>query len=105
MPSGSLSDDYHWRVNTSDANTWTWSTSFNGFINLITSTNTQAVVTVNYHGSGTPEEAAGLVAYLNSAVGSMLPSEGRTIPSRTSLCRIPGYWASLRFASEPERWQ
>ena len=45
MPGGSLSDDYHWRVNTSDANTWTWATSFNGFINLITSANTQAVVT------------------------------------------------------------
>src|SRR4051812_5989733 len=68
VPGGSLSDEYHWRVNKSLANNWTWSTAFNGFIKLITGVGAQPMVTVNY-GSGTPEEAAGLVAYLNASVG------------------------------------
>ncbi|HEY4246802.1 MAG TPA: immunoglobulin domain-containing protein, partial [Lacunisphaera sp.] len=95
VPGGSLSDEYHWRINKSLANTWTWSTAFNGFINLITSTNAQPVVTVNY-GSGTPEEAAGLVAYLNASVGSSTAiggTDGTGFAMQDS-----GYWAALRAA-------
>ncbi len=98
VPGGSLSDDYHWRVNTSDANTWNWPTSFNGFINLITSANTQAVVTVNY-GSGTPEEAAGLVAYLNASVGSNVTIGGTDNSLAHFAMQNSGYWASMRAAS------
>src|SRR4051812_17165245 len=32
VPGGSLSDEYHWRINKSLANTWTWATAFPGFI-------------------------------------------------------------------------
>ena len=110
VPGGSLSDEYHWRINKSLDNTWLWSASFGdypavnspnlptgkGFINLITSTNTQPVVTVNY-GSGTPEEAAGLVAYLNASVGSNVTiggTDGLGVAMQNS-----GYWASLRAAN------
>ncbi|MEO6992138.1 MAG: FG-GAP-like repeat-containing protein [Lacunisphaera sp.] len=95
VPGGSLSDEYHWRINKSLANTWSWATAFNGFINLITSTNTQPVVTVNY-GSGTPEEAAGLVAYLNASVGSSAPIGG--MDGTGFGMQDSGYWASLRAA-------
>jgi alpha-L-arabinofuranosidase len=69
VPGGSLSDEYHWRVNKTLSNTWTWSSHFGKFVNLIANLGANAMVTVNY-GTGTPEEAAGLVAYLNSPVGS-----------------------------------
>ncbi|MEN9402382.1 MAG: Intracellular exo-alpha-L-arabinofuranosidase 2, partial [Verrucomicrobiota bacterium] len=66
IPGGSLSDEYHWRTNTTLANTWTWSAHFPAFINVITALNAQTYATVNY-GTGTPEEAAALVAYLNAS--------------------------------------
>ena len=95
VPGGSLSDEYHWRVNKALANTWTWATGFNGFINLITSAGVQPMVTVNY-GSGTPEEAAGLVAYLNASLGSNIAiggTDGTGFAMQDS-----GYWAALRAA-------
>ena len=36
FPGGSLSDDYHWATNTTDANTWQWATSFGMFANVAT---------------------------------------------------------------------
>ena len=36
LPGGSLSDEYHWRTNTSLAHTWTWASGFNKFADLIT---------------------------------------------------------------------
>lgn len=95
VPGGSLSDEYHWRTNTSLANTWTWSTSFNGFGKLITGLNAQAFVTVNY-GTGTPEEAAALVAYANAATSSTV-SIGTDAKSYN--WQTAGTWAGLRAAS------
>src|SRR6478736_5272580 len=76
IPGGSLSDEYHWNLNKSinrdvpgQNNSWTWSSGFNQFANLITGIGGQTYVTVNY-GSGTPEEAAAWVAYANAATGS-----------------------------------
>src|ERR1017187_9411439 len=94
-PGGSLSDDYHWASNTTDANTWTWQTSFASFVQVATNVGAQAIITVNY-GSGTPNEAAAWVAYAN----------GRTT-NTTSLGVDPAgvnwqtvaYWASLRAAA------
>ena len=60
FPGGSVADDYHWASNTTDTNTWTWSTSFSDFIQIATNTGAQAMITVNY-GSGTPAEAAAWV--------------------------------------------
>ena len=60
FPGGSSADDYHWASNTSDTNTWTWSTSFADFIHIATNAGAQAMITVNY-GSGSPPEAAAWV--------------------------------------------
>ncbi len=116
IPGGSLSDEYHWIENKSIAtnqttntpildsnnnptlNSWTWSTSFAGFINELLNTNTRAMVTVNY-GSGTPEEAAGLVAYLNSAVGSNVTIGGTDGTSQKVPMQNSGHWAGIRAAS------
>jgi alpha-L-arabinofuranosidase len=95
LPGGSLSDEYHWRTNTTLTNTWTWVSGFNSGTALVTGLNAQAIVTVNY-GTGTPEEAAAWVAYANAA------------PSRTVSigADAKGYnwqtaadWANLRGAS------
>jgi len=64
FPGGSLSDEYHWRTNTTLNNTWTWATSFDAFANVAQVINAQAVITVNY-GTGTPQEAADWVQYAN----------------------------------------
>jgi len=63
FPGGSASDDYHWESNTSDANTWTWATSFTNFAPVAVNIGAQVVITANY-GTGTPAEAA---AWVNNA--------------------------------------
>jgi hypothetical protein len=64
FPGGSAADDYHWASNTTDTNTWTWSTSFADFVHIATNAGAQAMITVNY-GSGSPQEAA---AWVRSAI-------------------------------------
>ena len=64
FPGGSLSDDYHWATNTTDGNTWTWSTSFDQFAQVATAIGAQVSVTADY-GSGTPAEAAAWVQESN----------------------------------------
>ncbi|HWA24127.1 MAG TPA: hypothetical protein VG734_00525 [Lacunisphaera sp.] len=95
VPGGSLSDEYHWRVNKSLANTWTWATGFNGFTNLITGLGAQAFVTVNY-GTGTPEEAAAWVAYANatSANSATIGTDSKGYDWQNA-----GTWVALRAAA------
>jgi alpha-L-arabinofuranosidase len=75
IPGGSQSDEYHWRLNkginntTGALNNWTWFTGTDGFTKIIATLGAQAFVTANY-GSGTPEEAAAWVAYLNAPTNS-----------------------------------
>src|SRR6185436_3792703 len=64
FPGGSTSDDYHWAINRSGTNTFTWATSFTDFAIAVTNLGAQAIVTVNY-GGGTPEEAAAWVRHSN----------------------------------------
>jgi len=64
FPGGSLSDTYHWKTNTTDGNTWTWTTSFDTFAGVAKGVSAQAFITVNY-GSGNSAEAAQWVAYSN----------------------------------------
>ncbi len=64
FPGGSLSDDYHWATNTTDSNTWQWSTSFDQFAQVATAVSAQVFVTADY-GSGTPAEAAAWVQESN----------------------------------------
>ncbi|HJQ24561.1 MAG TPA: BACON domain-containing carbohydrate-binding protein [Blastocatellia bacterium] len=65
FPGGSLSDEYHWRTNTTLNNTWTWATGFDAFATVAQAINAQAVITANY-GTGTPQEAADWVQYANA---------------------------------------
>lgn len=64
FPGGSLSDDYHWATDTTDANTWTWANSFGNFAQIAANLGAQAIITVNY-GTGTSNEAAGWVRSSN----------------------------------------
>ena len=64
FPGGSLSDEYHWATNTTDSNTWQWSTSFDMFASVARSVGSQVFITVNY-GTGTASEAAGWVTDSN----------------------------------------
>ena len=68
FPGGSLSDDYHWRTNTTGNNTWQWATSFDAFANVMSGIGGDAFITVNY-GSGSVQEAADWVAYSNVTRG------------------------------------
>ena len=63
-PGGSCADDYHWALNRSGKNLWTWATPFSSFIHVATNIHAQVFITVNY-GSGTPEEAAAWVRCAN----------------------------------------
>jgi alpha-N-arabinofuranosidase len=67
-PGGSLSDEYHWKTNTSLNNTWTWATSFDDFASIAQAINNEAIITVNY-GTGNPDEAADWVGYSNITKG------------------------------------
>jgi hypothetical protein len=64
FPGGSISDQYHWASNTSEAVRWQWPISFKSFMHVATNLQAQVVITVNY-GSGTPEEAAAWVRCAN----------------------------------------
>lgn len=64
FPGGSLSDEYHWRTNTTLNNTFQWATNYDAFASVALALNAQAVITANY-GTGTPQEAADWVQYAN----------------------------------------
>jgi hypothetical protein len=68
FPGGSLSNEYHWKTNTTLGNTWTWATSFDAFAEAATALGSQVFISVNY-GTGTPEEAADWVTYANVTRG------------------------------------
>lgn len=68
FPGGSLSDDYHWKTNTTGINTWQWATSFDAFAGVMQAIGADAFITVNY-GSGTVQEAADWVQYSNLTKG------------------------------------
>jgi hypothetical protein len=97
IPGGSLSDEYHWSTNRSLTNSWTWSTAFNGFTQIIDGLGAHTFVTVNY-GTGTPEEAAAWVAMANSS-SSLLGSASDApigVDANGTDWRTNGYWSSLR---------
>ena len=68
FPGGSLSDQYHWRTNTTLDNAWTWATGFDQFAPIAVALNAAVYITVNY-GTGTPGEAAEWVTYANVTNG------------------------------------
>jgi hypothetical protein len=68
FPGGSLSDEYHWKTNTSLNYTWTWVTGFDAFANVAVSLRPLVFITVNY-GTGTAQEAADWVTNANLTRG------------------------------------
>lgn len=115
IPGGSLSDEYHWRLNKSinkeaappldpynTNHAWPWSAGFNQYITLITGLNAQAFVTVNY-GTGTPEEAAAWVAYANSPANILGTGSDVAIgvDAKGYDWKTAGYWSALRNSAPP----
>lgn len=101
LPGGSLSNEYHWQLNRTLDNTWTWATGFNGFARIITALDAHAFVSVNY-GTGTPEEAAAWVAYANAAITASGQAVNVTlgVDAKGRDWKTATYWADLR-ASVP----
>ena len=107
LPGGSLSDEYHWRINKTRDNTWSWASGFNVSATLATNLGAAptTMITVNY-GSGTPEEAAAWVAYANFATtGGSDVALGVDNPA-PGAGSLPAYdwqtartWANLRAAA------
>jgi hypothetical protein len=64
FPGGSASDEYHWKTNMSEGQTFQWATGFDAFATIASTTQAQVFITANY-GTGTPEEAAEWVHYSN----------------------------------------
>ena len=103
-PGGSLGDRYHWAQNLLlDAKTGDPSTApyeqapvpLPTFANLAAGLGDGAYLTVNY-GSGTPQEAAALVAYVNGDPGSAAPLGVDTFGTDWGTV---GKWASFRAAA------
>ena len=100
FPGGSASDDFHF--NTPPA--------YNGqgtdasIASFIGSVNGVGVATLDY-GSGSPQEAAAFLAYLNAPVGDTTPigTGGEWVDSTSSYQQVnwqsAGYWAGLRAAA------
>jgi hypothetical protein len=95
FPGGSLSDEYHWVTDRSGTNTWQWATHLANFIHVITNANAQAMITVNY-GTGSTNEAAAWVAYVNAVTNSAVPLG---VDGNGTNWQTAGWWASLRAAT------
>ncbi|SPE61466.1 hypothetical protein SBV1_700016 [Verrucomicrobia bacterium] len=95
FPGGSDSDDYHWVTNRQTGANFTWTTSTAHFIHLVTNANVQSMITLNY-GTGSTNEAAAWVAYVNAPTNSPVPLG--TDPTGLAW-QTAGYWASLRAAA------
>jgi hypothetical protein len=101
FPGGSSSDDFHFNS----------PASYNGqgtdqsMASFVSSVNGQAVITLDY-GSGSPQEAAAMLAYFNGSTTNTTPIgngpewNDSTGQWQTVNWQTAGYWASLR-ASAP----
>ena len=96
-PGGSLSDEYHWLSNqVINGGYSSPSASLPNFIQVATNINAITMITLNY-GSGSSNEAAAWVAYVNAATGGTQPlgTDAAGFNWQTA-----GYWASLRAAAK-----
>ena len=99
LPGGSAADGWH----LTDAPPYNGYNTTPVMANFVQSEGGNAVVTVDY-GSGSPQEAAAMLAYLNAPVGSTVAiGNGQTWSTTanawvTQNFQTAGYWASLRAA-------
>jgi alpha-L-arabinofuranosidase len=95
FPGGSTSDDYHWLYNRQDEDDWSWETSLASYIQVITNIGGETMITLNY-GTGTSNEAAAWVAYVNASTTNTL-SLG--VDANGFNWGTAGSWAALRAAA------
>jgi hypothetical protein len=99
LPGGSSTDDFHFNAPPNYQGKGT----IPSMASFVAAVNGNAVVTLDY-GSGSPQEAAAELAYLNAPVGSTTPiGDGlewndTTGTWQTVNWQTAGYWASLRAA-------
>lgn len=94
-PGGSLSDEYNWATHAqiTDKSTYAgWPNSVPDFAKFIEQRGAQGIVTVNY-GTGTPQMAEALVAYLN---GTTSAASTIGIDARGTDWKTAAFWANLR---------
>jgi alpha-L-arabinofuranosidase len=97
FPGGSDSDDYHWLGNQLDNGGYVSSSaSLANFIQVITNLNAQAMTTLNY-GTGSSNEAAAWVAYVNASTAN---TQSLGVDTGGFNWQTAGYWASLRAAAK-----
>ncbi len=102
FPGGSAADDFHFNI----ASNWNDSDAITiaQFVQFITSVGGTGVVTLDY-GSGSPQEAAAELAYLDGSptdttlIGSGIEWNDSTSQWQTVNWGTVGYWAGLRGAS------
>jgi alpha-L-arabinofuranosidase len=100
FPGGSSSDEFHF----SDPPSYNGKGTAATFANFIASVGGQGVVTLNY-GTGSPQEAAAWLAYLNADPSNATvigPGQHWNAASNTWVrkdWKTAGYWASLRAAA------
>jgi len=96
-PGGSASDQYHWSTDATGkgTNAYVWPTSEANFIHVATNLNAQVITTVNY-GTGSTNEAAAWVAYVNGSTTNTLALGTDQFGTNW---QTVGYWASLRAAA------
>jgi alpha-L-arabinofuranosidase len=95
FPGGSDSDDYHWLFDRQDYDDWRWGTSLANFIQVITIVNAVTMTTLNY-GTGTSNEAAAWVAYVNASPTNTL---NLGVDEFGTNWHTAGYWGSMRAAA------
>jgi hypothetical protein len=95
FPGGSDSDDFHWLQNKEDNVTYKWETSLASFIQVVTNLNAQTMITLNY-GTGSTNEAAAWVAYVNAATTN---KQSLGVDTYGFNWGTAGSWASLRAAA------
>jgi alpha-L-arabinofuranosidase len=100
FPGGSASDSFHF----TDAAPYNGYNTVPSFAKFIQAENAAGIATIDY-GSGSPQEGAALLAYLNGSAGSAVSiGDGQIWNSATSTWvqrdwKTAGYWAGLRSAA------
>jgi alpha-N-arabinofuranosidase len=95
FPGGTLSDRYNWSTDKSVGSKQRWATDISDFAAVVEKTHSSAMITVNY-GTGTPREAAALVAWANAAPTNTMPIG---VDIKGTNWHTVGFWAALRAAT------
>jgi hypothetical protein len=104
FPGGSESDEFHFNLQPANQPVYSGPGTVASMANFIASVNGRGIATLNY-GSGSPQEAAAFLAYLNAPTTSTTPigfGEEWSTNSGTWVqtdWKTAGYWAAFRAAT------